>query len=286
MIKKAVLPVAGFGTRFLPASKATPKEMLAIIDKPLLQYAVEEAIESGIQEIIFITNPEKISIKKHFEKNEKIESWLKNSGKADLAQKLNPSAFSEIKFSYVNQNQQNGLGHAILQAESLIENQPFAILLPDDLFISKKSCLRQLIEIHIKTKLSVIALNKVDKDDIHKYGVIKPGETNGKTILIEDIIEKPSPQTAPSDIAACGRYILNPSIFKHLKLIKSDLTGEIQLTDAIKSLLSEEKVYGELYEGQKFDCGSKKGYVHATIALALKDETLKEDIKNIIKDIF
>ena len=122
--------------------------------------------------------------------------------------------------------------------------------------------------------------------DIHKYGVIKPGETNGKTILIEDIIEKPSPQTAPSDIAACGRYILNPSIFKHLKLIKSDLTGEIQLTDAIKSLLSEEKVYGELYEGQKFDCGSKKGFVHATIALALKDETLKEDIKNIIKDIF
>ena len=180
MIKKAVLPVAGFGTRFLPASKATPKEMLPIIDKPLLQYAVEEAIESGIQEIIFITNPEKISIKKHFEKNEKIESRLKNSGKADLAQKLNPSAFSEIKFSYVNQDQQNGLGHAILQAESLIENQPFAILLPDDLFISKKSCLRQLIEIHINTKLSVIALNKVDKDDIHKYGVIKLGETNGK----------------------------------------------------------------------------------------------------------
>ena len=285
MIKKAVLPVAGFGTRFLPASKATPKEMLPLIDKPLLQYAVEEAIESGIQEIIFITNPEKISIKKHFEKNEKIESRLKNSGKADLAQKLNPSAFSEIKFSYVNQDQQNGLGHAILQAESLIENQPFAILLPDDLFISKKSCLRQLIEIHIKTKLSVIALNKVDRANIHKYGVIKPGVIKNKKISITDIVEKPLARNAPSDIAVCGRYVFKPSIFNFLKKVKLDSSNEIQLTNAIKLQIEHEEVFGYIYDGQKFDCGSKEGFVHATIALALKDKTINKKIKKIIRDI-
>ncbi|RPG36583.1 MAG: UTP--glucose-1-phosphate uridylyltransferase GalU [Gammaproteobacteria bacterium TMED225] len=286
LIKKAVLPVAGLGTRFLPASKAVPKEMLPIIDKPLLQYAVEEAIESGIKEIIFITNPEKISIKKHFENNHGMETKLINSGKTDLAQKVNPYQFSKIKFHYINQDEQNGLGHAILQAERLIENQPFAVLLPDDLFHSKKSCLNQLLDIYIKTKASVLALNKVDEIDIHKYGVIKPGATDGNTIKIDDIVEKPNFENAPSDIAVSGRYILNPTIFKYLKSTKSDLNGEIQLTDAIKLLLEVEEVYGKVYEGQKFDCGSKKGFVHATIALALKDETLKEDIKNIIKDIF
>ena len=285
MIKKAVLPVAGLGTRFLPASKATPKEMLPIIDKPLVQYAVEEAVSNGIEEIIFITSPKKLSIKKHFDINHELESILKDSKQEEILDKLNPEIFKEIKFHYVNQNEQNGLGHAVLQAEDIVGNDPFAVLLPDDLFFSKKSCLSQLIDIHKKTRSSVIAVNKIEKVNIHKYGVIKPGEIKEKLIKVEDIVEKPSHEEAPSDIAVCGRYIFNASIFKFLKSTKFDKLGEIQLTDAIKKLLYEEEVFASIYEGEKFDCGSKQGFVHATIALALRDESISHDIKKIIKEI-
>ena len=285
MIKKAVLPVAGFGTRFLPASKATPKEMLPIIDKPLVQYAVEEAINSGINEIIFITSPEKHSIKKHFKTNKDLELRLQNSSKEEMIEKLNPKKFSKVKFYYINQYEQNGLGHAVLQAESVIGNNSFAVLLADDLFLSKKSCLDQLIDIFTEKKSSVIAVNKIDKNNIHKYGVIKPGEQNLGAIKIEDIVEKPAEEDAPSDMAVCGRYILNPAIFKHLKLTKSDKSGEIQLTDAIRSLLNDEDIFATIYNGEKFDCGSKEGFVHATISLALRDESINKKIKKIIQDI-
>ena len=285
MIKKAVLPVAGFGTRFLPASKATPKEMLPIIDKPLVQYAVEEAIDIGIEEIIFITSPEKLSIKKHFDKSEEFESRLKNSGKIEMIDRLNPEIFKKIKFHYINQENQNGLGHAILQAEKVVGKDSFAVLLPDDLFFSKKSCLSQLLDIYLKTESSVIAVNKIEKDNIHKYGVIKPGELKEDLIKVEDIVEKPSYEEAPSDIAVCGRYIFNASIFECLKSTDYDKSGEIQLTDAIKKLLKDEIVFASIYDGEKFDCGSKQGFVHATIALALKDESISEDIKKIIKEI-
>lgn len=285
MIKKAVLPVAGLGTRFLPASKATPKEMLPIIDKPLVQYAVEEAASNGIEEIIFITSPKKLSIKKHFDINHELESILKDSKQEEILDKLNPEIFKEIKFHYVNQNEQNGLGHAVLQAEDIVGNDPFAVLLPDDLFFSKKSCLSQLIDIYKQTRSSVIAVNKIEKVNIHKYGVIKPGEIKEKLIKVEDIVEKPSHEEAPSDIAVCGRYIFNASIFKFLKSTNFDKLGEIQLTDAIKKLLYEEEVFASIYEGEKFDCGSKQGFVHATIALALRDESISHDIKKIIKEI-
>jgi len=285
MIKKAVLPVAGFGTRFLPASKAIPKEMLPIIDKPLLQYAVEEAINIGVNEIIFITSPEKYSIKKHFDKNTMFESRLKILGKTEMIKKLNPEVFHGIKFHYIDQKEQNGLGHAILQAQEVIGDDPFAVLLPDDLFFSKESCLDQLLISYQETNASVIAVNKVNKEDINKYGVIKPGEIKNKAIQIEDIVEKPSFENAPSDIAVCGRYILKPSIFKFLNSTNFDESGEIQLTDAIKSLLAEENVYARIYDGEKYDCGSKKGFVHATIALALKDESISKDIQKIIKEI-
>jgi UTP--glucose-1-phosphate uridylyltransferase len=285
MIKKAVLPVAGLGTRFLPASKATPKEMLPIIDKPLVQYAVEEAVSNGIEEIIFITSPKKLSIKKHFDINHELESILKDSKQEEVLDKLNPEIFKEIKFHYVNQNEQNGLGHAVLQAEDIVGNDPFAVLLPDDLFFSKKSCLSQLIDIYTQTRSSVIAVNKIEKVNIHKYGVIKPGEIKEKLIKVEDIVEKPSHEEAPSDIAVCGRYIFNASIFKFLKSTNFDKLGEIQLTDAIKKLLYEEEVFASIYEGENFDCGSKQGFVHATIALALRDESISHDIKKIIKEI-
>ncbi len=285
MIKKAVLPVAGFGTRFLPASKAIPKEMLPIIDKPLLQYAVEEAINIGVDEIIFITSPEKYSIKKHFDKNTMFESRLKILGKTEMIKKLNPEVFHGIKFHYIDQKEQNGLGHAILQAQEVIGDDPFAVLLPDDLFFSKESCLDQLLISYQETNTSIIAVNKVNKEDINKYGVIKPGEIKNKAIQIEDIVEKPSYENAPSDIAVCGRYILKPSIFKFLNATNFDESGEIQLTDAIKALLVEENVYARIYDGEKYDCGSKKGFVHATIALALKDESISKDIQKIIKEI-
>ncbi len=285
MIKKAVLPVAGFGTRFLPASKATPKEMLPIIDKPLVQYAVEEALNIGINEIIFITSSEKYSIKKHFDKNQDFEDRLRSSGKGEMVERLNPRIFKDVKFHYVNQNEQNGLGHAILQAEKIINGDSFAVLLPDDLFFSEKSCLSQLLDLYKRVDASVIAVNKIDKENIHKYGVIKPGSIDNNVINIEDIVEKPNPVDAPSDIAVCGRYIFKSSIFNFLKSTGFDESGEIQLTDAIKKLLKYEEVYAAVYTGEKFDCGSKQGFVHATIALALRDKSISNDIEKIIKEI-
>ena len=285
MIKKAILPVAGLGTRFLPATKAIPKEMLPIVDKPLIQYAVEEAIEVGINEIIFITSPDKFSIKNHFKKNKNLESQLKKSNKIEILDKLNSSIFSKVKFYYINQYDQKGLGHAILQAESIIKKSPFAVLLPDDLFISSKPCLGQLIDIYNNKKSSVISVNRINKANIHKYGVIKKGDEVDGIIKIDDIVEKPSSNEAPSDLAVCGRYILNGSIFEHLKVTEQDRTGEIQLTDAIKSLLSEEEIFASIFDGKKYDCGSKEGFIHANIALALEDKSIAGTIKTILKEI-
>ena len=282
-LRKAVLPVAGFGTRFLPATKATPKEMLPIIDKPLVQYAVEEAIKIGIEEIIFITNPSKYSIKNHFDKSLLLEEKLIKSGKFDFVEKLNPSEFNDIKFTYINQKEQKGLGHAILLAEDFINNEPFAVLLPDDLFFSEKSCLMQLEEVYKQTNSSVIAVNKIDAHNIHKYGVIKPGFVNNRAIEVLDIVEKPKYEDAPSDIAVCGRYILNSSIFKYLNKTSPDSGEEIQLTDAIKMMLKDESVYACVYQGKKFDCGSKKGFVEATLTISLRDPEIKDEIKDFIR---
>ena len=282
-LRKAVLPVAGFGTRFLPATKATPKEMLPIIDKPLVQYAVEEAIKIGIEEIIFITNPSKYSIKNHFDKSLLLEEKLIKSGKFDFVEKLNPSEFNDIKFTYINQLEQKGLGHAILLAEDFINNEPFAVLLPDDLFFSEKSCLMQLDEVYRQTNSSVIAVNKIDAHNIHKYGVIKPGFVNNRAIEVLDIVEKPKYEDAPSDIAVCGRYILNSSIFKYLNKTSPDSGKEIQLTDAIKMMLKDESVYACVYQGEKFDCGSKKGFVEATLTISLRDPEIKDEIKDFIR---
>ena len=282
-IRKAVLPVAGFGTRFLPATKAIPKEMLPIIDKPLVQYAVEEAIKIGIEEIIFITNPSKYSIKNHFDKSLLLEEKLIKSGKFDFVEKLNPSEFNDIKFTYINQDEQKGLGHAILLAEDFINDEPFAVLLPDDLFFSEKSCLMQLDEVYRQTNASVIAVNKIDADNIHKYGVIKPGLVDNRVVEVVDIVEKPKYEDAPSDIAVCGRYILNSSIFKYLNKTRPDSGEEIQLTNAIKMMIKDESVYACVYEGEKFDCGSKKGFVEATLAIALRDPEIKDEIKDLIR---
>ena len=267
-ITKAVFPVAGLGTRFLPATKAIPKEMLPIIDKPLVEYAVEEAVNAGITEVIFITSHTKRAIEDRFDQNFELEEKLINSGKKDFLSKINRDIFQNIKFTYVRQKSQNGLGDAILHAEHLIQNEPFAIILADDLILNSPSCTKQLISAYEQNQSSVIGLNEVPKNETDKYGIVSVEESpSGKTILLKDIIEKPK-SNAPSNLAVVGRYVLSNKIFEYLRNLKPSVGGEVQLTDAIKLMLKNEKVMGYLYEGIKFDCGSRHGYVNAIGYLA------------------
>ena len=281
-IKKAVLPVAGFGTRFLPATKAIPKEMLPIIDKPLIEYAVEEAVDAGIEEIIFVTSHTKIAIENHFDSNYELEEKLLKSGKNDFISLINPEKFKNVRFSYVRQKSHRGLGDAIAHASHLINDDAFAVLLADDLIFSEVSCLQQLIDIHNITNSSVIGINEVLKADVSKYGVISPSNEDDHHIKIKDIIEKPDISSAPSNLAVVGRYVLDSDIFEYLKRVEEDTSSEIQLTDAIKLMLKDKNVLGCKYEGVKFDCGSKEGFVAATIYIGLQDEAIKQEIENII----
>ena len=281
-IKKAVLPVAGFGTRFLPATKAIPKEMLPIIDKPLIEYAVEEAVDAGIEEIIFVTSHTKIAIENHFDSNFELEEKLLNSGKDDFISLINPEKFKNIRFTYVRQKSQRGLGDAIAHASHLVNDEAFAVLLADDLIFSKVSCLQQLIDIHNNTNSSVIGVNEVPKADISKYGVISPSDEEGDDIKIIDIVEKPDASIAPSNLAVVGRYVLDSDIFEYLKIVEEDASSEIQLTDAIKLMLKDKDILGCKYEGVKFDCGSKKGFVAATLYKGLEDKAIKQEIENIL----
>ena len=267
-ITKAVFPVAGLGTRFLPATKAIPKEMLPIIDKPLIEYAVEEAVNAGITDVIFITSHTKRSIQDHFEQNHELEEKLSKLGNDDAIKKINREIFNDITFSYVQQESQRGLGDAILQARHLIEDEAFAILLADDLIINTPSATQQLIKIAIENSCSVIGLNKVPSQYIDKYGVISSSEeVTDQMHWLSDIIEKPK-ENPPSDMAVFGRYILSHHIFQYLENLDPGFGGEIQLTDAIKLMLKDYPIAGYLYDGQKFDCGSKEGYIKAIQHLA------------------
>ena len=274
-ITKAVFPVAGLGTRFLPATKAIPKEMLPIIDKPLIEYAVEEAVNAGITEIIFITSHTKRAIEDHFDQNFELEEKLINSGKKDFVDKINRDIFQNIKFTYVRQKSQKGLGDAILHSEHLIQDESFAIILADDLIINNPSCTSQLISAYDEQQCSIIGLNEVPEHETDKYGMVSVEEPSSLTnsFVLKDIIEKPK-SNAPSNLAVVGRYVLSSKIFKYLKNLKPSVGGEVQLTDAIKLMLNDENVVGYLYEGKKFDCGSRHGYVNAIQYLA--KETLDD----------
>ncbi len=274
-ITKAVFPVAGLGTRFLPATKAIPKEMLPIIDKPLIEYAVEEAVNAGITEIIFITSHTKRAIEDHFDQNFELEEKLINSGKKDFVDKINRDIFQNIKFTYVRQKLQNGLGDAILHSEHLIQDESFAIILADDLIINNPSCTSQLISAYDENQCSIIGLNEVPENETDKYGMVSVEESSSSTnsFVLKDIIEKPK-SNAPSNLAVVGRYVLSSKIFKYLKNLKPSVGGEVQLTDAIKLMLNDENIAGYLYEGKKFDCGSRHGYVNAIKYLA--KETLDD----------
>jgi UTP--glucose-1-phosphate uridylyltransferase len=268
-VTKAVFPVAGLGTRFLPATKAIPKEMLPIIDKPLIEYAVEEAVNAGISEIIFITSHTKRAIEDHFDQNFELEEKLLNAGKNEYLEKINRDIFSNVKFTYVRQKTQNGLGDAILHSEHLIQEEAFAIILADDLIINNPSCISQLMEAHEESECSVIGVNEVAENEAEKYGVISIDESSSanNSFVLKDIIEKPK-SNAPSNLAVVGRYVLSSKIFKYLKNLEPSVGGEVQLTDAIKLMLNDEMVVGYLYEGTKFDCGSRHGYVNAIKHLA------------------
>ena len=268
-ITKAVFPVAGLGTRFLPATKAIPKEMLPIIDKPLIEYAVEEAVLAGITEIIFITSHTKRAIEDHFDQNFELEEKLIKSGKRDYLAKIDREIFADIKFTYVRQKAQKGLGDAILQAQHLIQDEAFAVLLADDLIINNPSCTAQLLDVYKEKQSTIIGLNAVPLEETSKYGVISSDEIDmsSQSLKLKDIVEKPE-NNPPSNLAVVGRYILSAKIFGYLENLEPSVGGEVQLTDAIKLMLEDEPVYGYSYQGKKFDCGSRRGYIQAIAYLA------------------
>lgn len=284
-ITKAVFPVAGLGTRFLPATKANPKEMMPIVDKPLIQYAVEEAVSAGITELIFVTSSSKRAIEDHFDSNFELESNLIERGKFELLTIVRDILPEGVSCAYIRQKSPQGLGHAVLCSKQLVMNEPFAVLLADDLIDGGvKPCLRQMIDVFQTTQASVIAVQKIGQADTQKYGIIEVDSDKMPCAAIRGIVEKPNPSKAPSNFGVVGRYILTPRIFKLLENTSSGSGGEIQLTDAIAKLIQEEDVYALQFKGKRYDCGTKLGYLEATLAYALKHPELANDFKCRLQD--
>ncbi|TCT07360.1 UTP--glucose-1-phosphate uridylyltransferase GalU [Paralcaligenes ureilyticus] len=269
-IRKAVFPVAGLGTRFLPATKAMPKEMLPIVDKPLIQYAVEEAIAAGITDLIFITGRNKRAIEDHFDSVPELEADLESKHKTKLLDAIRNIIPNHVNCIYTRQSAPLGLGHAVLCAAPIVGNEPFVVLLADDLIDATTSVTHQLIEAAHQQNGSVLAIQNVPRDQTNKYGIISGSRINGKTTRLTAIVEKPAPDVAPTTLAVVGRYVLEPEIFEHLRQVQAGVGGEIQLTDGIASLLGTREVYGFEYEGLRYDCGSKAGFFQATLELGRK----------------
>ena len=286
-ITKAVFPVAGLGTRFLPATKASPKEMLPIVDKPIIQYAVEEAINAGITELIFITGRTKRSISDHFDKAYELENELMKKNKNNQLKLIREIIPDGVTCVYIRQAEPLGLGHAILCAKSTIGNQPFAVILPDDLIDDGSSGVtKKMVSLYESSQQSIIAIESIPNDDTKKYGIVEIVNQDTKPLLkLKSIIEKPKPEQAPSNLAVVGRYIFNPEIFSYLEQIKIGADSEIQLTDAIGMLLKSETVYAYEFLGQRYDCGSKLGYMKASIKYALKDSDISDDLFKYMKNI-
>lgn len=277
-VKKAVFPVAGLGTRFLPATKSSPKEMLPLIDKPLVQYVVEEAVASGIEQILFVTGRGKHNIEDHFDISVELEAHLFDKGKDRELSRVREIA-EMVNIFYVRQRQAMGLGHAILCAKDFVGNEPFAVLLGDDIVDSERPCLGQLLEVFNQQGGSVLALEKVPMENISSYGCVAAEQIDAHTFHITDMVEKPSRDEAPSDMAIIGRYVLTPRIFDILLDQEPGKGGEIQLTDAILTLSKEENVYGCLFEGLRHDCGDKLGFLKATVDMALKRQEFSTEFE-------
>lgn len=281
VITKAVFPVAGLGTRFLPATKANPKEMLPIVDKPLIQYAVEEAIEAGITQLIFVTSSMKRAIEDHFDSNFELETKLAQNGKQDLLSIVREVLPKGVSCAYIRQPEALGLGHAVWCAQPVIGNEPFAVLLADDLIDHTPGCLKQMLAVYKKTNASVVAVQKIPLSESHLYGIVAADDH----YRVNKIVEKPLEKDAPSDLAVVGRYILTPKIFQHLTNITVGSGGEIQLTDAIARLLKDETVSALPFKGKRYDCGSKLGYLEATVEYAMKHAELADEFKAYLRKL-
>jgi UTP--glucose-1-phosphate uridylyltransferase len=283
-IKKAVFPAAGYGTRFLPATKAQPKEMLPIVDKPVIQYLVEEAVEAGIEEIIIVTGRGKRAIEDHFDHSFELEHTLAEKGKSKLLEEVRK--ISDLaKFIYVRQPLPLGDGHAIMQAREIIGNEPFAVMFGDDIVDNKIPALKQLINVYDKTSCSVIGLEKIPKEESNKYGIVKSCGFDGRTHHLDGMVEKPDPKDAPSDLAIIGKYICTPEIFEAMEKAKPSRDGEMRLIDGFLELIKTQQIYGYELEGQRFDTGNTLGFIQATIHYALKRKDLEEPLKKHIRSL-
>ncbi len=283
-IRKAVFPAAGYGTRFLPATKAQPKEMLPIVDKPVIQYLVEEAVEAGIEEIIIVTGRGKRAIEDHFDHSFELEHTLEKKGKKNLLKKV--WEVSDLaKFVYVRQPMPLGDGHAIMQAKELIGDEPFAVLFGDDIVDHEIPAIKQLINVYEKTNSSVIGLEKIPKNETNKYGIVKSCGFDGRTHHLEGMVEKPDPKKAPSDLAIIGKYICTPEIFEAMEKAKPSKDGEIRLIDGFLELIKTQQIYGYELEGKRFDTGQQLGFIGATIHYALKRKDLSADLTKILRSL-
>ncbi|MGL5642719.1 MAG: UTP--glucose-1-phosphate uridylyltransferase GalU [Paraclostridium sp.] len=283
-VKKAIIPAAGLGTRFLPATKSQPKEMLPIVDKPTLQYIIEEAINSGIEEILIITGRNKKSIEDHFDKSVELELELQQKGKTEMLEMVQEIS-NMVNIHYIRQKEPKGLGHAIHCAKSFIGDEPFAVLLGDDIVDSDTPCLKQLIDAYDEYKTSILGVQEVAKDDTDKYGILDCKYIEDRVYKVKDMVEKPSVEEAPSNIAILGRYIITPAIFEILENQAPGKGGEIQLTDALKTLAQHEAIYAYNFEGRRYDVGDKLGFLEATIDFALKRDNLKDGLMNYMKNV-
>jgi UTP--glucose-1-phosphate uridylyltransferase len=280
-VKKAIIPAAGLGTRFLPATKAQPKEMLPIVDKPAIQYIVEEAIASGIEDILIITGRNKRAIEDHFDTSVELEAFLKEKGKFELLSMVQD--ISKVNIHYIRQKEPKGLGHAIYCASSFVGNEPFAVMLGDDIIDSEIPCIKQLMDIYEIQNSTVLGVQEVALEAVKNYGIVKPGSQNGSIYRVEDLVEKPQIGQAPSRLAILGRYIIEPEIFDILEQTRPGAGGEIQLTDALKILAVRKAMYAYIFNGMRYDVGDKLGYLKATVEFGLKHKDLHDDFLTYLK---
>jgi len=284
-VTKAVFPVAGLGTRFLPATKSIPKEIMTLVDRPLIQYAIDEARAAGIREFIFVTSRGKSALEDYFDHNPELETALKSKGKTELLEELQHTNMESGAIAYVRQNSPRGLGHAVWCARRMIGDEPFAVLLPDDVIAADKPCLAQMVEAYEETGGNMVATMEVAEDKASSYGVLDIGENMGRVVRAKGMVEKPAKGTAPSNLAVIGRYILTPEVLKHLDKAEVGTGGEIQLTDAIAKETAKGQVYGLRFEGERYDCGSKSGFLQATVAFGLKRPDLRDELHDFLTSL-
>jgi UTP--glucose-1-phosphate uridylyltransferase len=284
-VSKAVFPVAGLGTRFLPATKSIPKEIMTLVDRPLIQYAIDEARAAGIKEFIFVTSRGKSALEDYFDVAPELETALRKAGKDQLLEVLKDTNMDSGAIAYIRQNRPQGLGHAVWCARRLIGNEPFAVLLPDDVIAAEKPCLQQMVEAYAETGGNMVAAMEVAPEKASSYGILDIGDDMGSIVEAKGMVEKPPFGTAPSNLAVIGRYILSPDVLTNLNKIKQGVNGEIQLTDAIAEEIGKSKVYGYRFRGQRYDCGSKAGFLQATVAFGLARPDLRDEFGAYLNDM-